>query len=168
MPDGHPLLIRLRTAADDEAIRRLNDAAFGGMYESKLIKDLRAADLAVIELVADEQAVIGHILFSALDVTVDGAAVRALALAPMSVQPERQRGSIGSALVRAGLERARAQGWQAVIVLGHRDYYPRFGFSAALAQPLKAPFSGPSFMALELEPGVLQAGGRVVYPPAFG
>lgn len=163
------MLIRARAAADDEAIRRLNDAAFRGTYESRLVEELRAARLAVVELVADKQAVIGHILFSVLDVTVNGASVGALALAPMSVQPERQRGGIGSALVRAGLEQAHAQGWQAVIVLGHRDYYPRFGFSAVLAQPLKAPFSGPSFMALELQPGVLQGGdGRVVYPAAFG
>jgi putative acetyltransferase len=95
--------------------------------------------------------------------------VRTLALAPMAVQPHRQRHGIGSALVRAGLQRARERGWQAVIVLGHHDYYPRFGFSAALAQPLEAPFSGASFMALELDPGALQgSAGRVVYPPPFG
>ena len=162
------MLIRARAEADDDAIRRLNDAAFGGTYESKLVEDLRGAGLAVVEVVADEQTIIGHILFSMLDVTVNGASVRALALAPMSVQPERQRGGIGSRLVRAGLEQAHAEGWQAVIVLGHREYYPRFGFSAALAQPLQAPFSGPSFMALDLQPGVLQGGGRVVYPAAFG
>ena len=163
------MMIRERTSADDEAIKRLNDAAFRGTYESKLIEEVRAAGLAAIELVADEQVVIGHILFSVLDVTVAGEPVRALALAPMSVQPERQRSGIGSALVRAGLEQARAQGWQAVIVLGHRDYYPRFAFAAALAQPLEAPFSGPSFMALELQQGVLQGSdGRVVYPKAFG
>lgn len=162
------VVIRERMSSDDEAIGRLNDAAFGGTYESRLIEDLRAAGLAVVELVADEQAVIGHILCSVLDVTVGGVPVRALALAPMSVKPERQREGIGSTLVRAGLKQARAEGWQAVIVLGHLDYYPRFGFSAALAEPLEAPFSGPSFMALELKPGVLQGGGRVVYPPAFG
>ena len=80
-----------------------------------------------------------------------------------------QRRGIGSALVRAGLELARHRDWRAVIVLGHKDYYPRFGFSAALAHPLKAPFSGDAFMALELAPGALQgADGRVTYPPAFG
>ena len=71
----------------------------------------------------------------------------------MSVRPDRQRHGIGSALVRAGLERAREQGWQAVIVLGHRGYYPRFGFSAALARTLTSPFTGDAFMALELVPG---------------
>jgi len=71
--------------------------------------------------------------------------------------------------VRGGLDLARACDWRAVIVLGHQGYYPRFGFSAALAHPLKAPFSGDAFMALELAPGALQGEeGRVTYPPAFG
>ena len=71
--------------------------------------------------------------------------------------------------MRGGLDLARARDWRAVIVLGHQGYYPRFGFSAALAHPLKAPFSGDAFMALELAPGALQGEeGRVTYPPAFG
>lgn len=163
------MVIRERLPADDKLVRHLNDTSFGGTYESKLVEELRAAGLAAIELVAAEEAGIGHILFSVLDVTTTGEPVRALALAPMSVRPQRQGGGIGSALVRAGLKRARAQGWQAVIVLGHREYYPRFGFSAELARPLESPFSGPSFMALELEQGALEgSAGRVVYPPAFG
>jgi putative acetyltransferase len=163
------LVIRDRQLADDEAIRRLNDAAFDGTYESRLIDDLRAANCAVVELVlVDGTDVIGHILMSTLDVSVGDKPVRSLGLAPMSVQPGRQRQGIGSALVREALRRARQQGWQAVIVLGHPGYYPRFGFSAALARPLASPFSGDAFMALELIPGVLQGGaGRVVYPSAF-
>jgi putative acetyltransferase len=163
------MVIREGTPADDSAIRHLNDAAFGGTNESKLIEDLRAAGLVAVELVAVDPLVDGHILFSVLDVIIGETPVRALSLAPMAVRPERQRRGIGSALVRAGLQQARERGWQAVVVLGHQDYYPRFGFSAALARPLKAPFSGASFMALELAPGALQGGaGRVVYPPAFG
>jgi len=162
--------IRKRLPADDPAIGGLNDAAFGSFYESRLIQDLREAGLAAIELVADEaNAIVGHIMLSALSVTIDGRAVRALALAPMCVRPDRQRSGIGSALVRNGLERARRDGWQAVLVLGHAAYYPRFGFSAALAQRLKTPFAGPSFMALELVSDALGgAQGCVVYPPAFG
>jgi putative acetyltransferase len=163
------MVIRERTPADDAAIQYLNDKAFGGTGESTLIENLRTAGLVAVELVAVDPLVVGHILFSALDVTVGGKSVRALALAPMAVKPQRQRHGIGSALVRAGLQRAREGGWQAVVVLGHQGYYSRFGFSAALAQPLKAPFSGASFMALELEPGALRGGeGRAVYPPAFG
>jgi putative acetyltransferase len=163
-------VIRERQPADDEAIRRLNDAAFGGTYESQLVTDLRAEGLAAIELVSvDGTDVIGHILMSTLDVSVGGKPVRALALAPMSVQPGGQRQGIGSALVRDALGRAHQQGWQAVIVLGHPGFYPRFGFSAALARPLVSPFSGDAFMALELMPGALQGGaGRIVYPSAFG
>ena len=131
---------------------------------------MRAARLAVIELVSlDGMDVVGHILMSTLDVTVGGTPVRSLALAPLSVQPGRQRKGIGSALVHEALRQARRQCWQAVIVLGHPGYYPRFGFSAALARPLASPFAGEAFMALELTPDALSGGaGLVVYPPAFG
>lgn len=163
-------MIRARQPADDDAIHRLNDDAFGGSYESQLIGELRTADLAVIELVSvDGLEVIGHVLLSSLDVTVAGKPVRSLALAPMSVQPGRQRQGIGSMLVREALRRAKQEGWQAVIVLGHADYYPRFGFSAALARHLASPFSGDAFMALELVADALKGGaGHVVYPPPFG
>jgi putative acetyltransferase len=155
--------------ADDPAIARLNDAAFGTAGEARLVEALRAAGLAAIELVAvEDTGVVGHILFSILEVTVDGRAVKALALAPMAVAPAHQRTGIGSTLVRAGLDRARADGWDAVIVLGHPRYYPRFGFSAALARHLEAPYSGAAFMALSLRPGALDGrGGRVAYPAAF-
>ena len=163
-------MIRERTPADDEAIRHLNDAAFGGSYESRLVAGLRAAALAMIELVAVEQSVIvGHILFSQLAVTLGGVQIKALSLAPMSVRPDHLRRGVGSSLVRRGLELAHERGWQAVIVLGHPDYYPRFGFSAQLARALKGPFTGDAFMALELVPGALHGvDGQVVYPPPFG
>jgi putative acetyltransferase len=161
--------IRGRTA-DNAAIRRLNDDAFGGTYESRLIEDLRAAGLDAVELVAVENDdIVGQILFSVLTTTIDRRTVPALALAPMAVRPDRQRRGIGSALVRAGLALARDRDWRAVIVLGHTGYYPRFGFSAALARPLEAPFAGDTFMALELAPGALQGKkGSATYPPAFG
>src|SRR5262249_21442261 len=116
--------IRERLPADDAAIGGLNDAAFGGAHESRPVPQLRDAGLAAVDLVADEGgAIVGHIMLGALSVTIDGHAVRALALAPMCVRPGRQRSGIGSTLVRRGLERARHDGWQAVLVLGHADYY---------------------------------------------
>jgi putative acetyltransferase len=162
--------IRERQAADDAAIRALNEAAFGSNYEATLVEDLRSAGLAAVELVAcDASDITGHILFSRLAVTVGARAVRALALAPMAVRPDHQRQGIGSALVREGLARASALGWQAIVVLGHPWFYPRFGFSAALARKLRAPFSGDAFMAIELEAGTLDGeAGRVGYPAAFG
>jgi putative acetyltransferase len=162
------VVIRPRMPADDAAIARVTDAAFGTMGEARLIEALREAGTAAIELVAvGDSDVVGHILFSALDVTVDGRAIKTLALAPMAVTPVQQRTGIGSALVRAGLDRARDGRWEATIVLGHPSYYPRFGFSAA-PRHLEAPYSGRSFMALVLRPGALDGqSGRVAYPAAF-
>ena len=87
----------------------------------------------------------------------------------MAVQPELQNQGIGSKLVEEGSRTVRERGIEAVIVLGHPAYYPRFGFSADLARRLAAPFSGEAFMALELVPGALDGSmGSVSYPAAFG
>lgn len=158
-------MIRLATSADHIAIHRVVAAAFGQDEEAGLVDRLRADGDAILELVADDAgAVVGHILFSRLGI----GAVTGAALAPLAVAPDCQRRGIGDALTRAGTEQCRALGVPAIVVLGHTDYYPRFGFSAALAAPLDAPFSGPSFMAIELTPGALAAGARVRYAPAFG
>ena len=82
--------------------------------------------------------------------------------------PAFQAKGLGGALIRAGNARCAALGCVGVVVLGHATYYPRFGFSAALAESLEAPFSGPHFMALEFEPGVFADGGKVRYAKAFG
>jgi putative acetyltransferase len=122
-------------------------------------------------LVAEKgQLVVGHILFSDLPITTVAGTVPALALAPMAVLPELHRQGIGSALVRRGLEACRQQGHRVVVVLGHSQFYPRFGFSPKLAAHLESPFSGSdSFMAMELVPGALDGVvGRVQYPPPFG
>ncbi|MGE0666790.1 MAG: GNAT family N-acetyltransferase [Sphingomonadales bacterium] len=163
------MIIREETSADHAGIRALNRLAFDGVFESRLIDRLRAEELVLASLVAlDGEDIAGHILFSRLGVTVDGWTVRAAALAPMSVMPERQRQGIGSALVRAGLEAVSSQGIEAVFVLGHPAYYPRFGFSPAVAAGLASPYNGDAFMALELAPDALRGGdGVVTYPDAF-
>jgi putative acetyltransferase len=93
-----------------------------------------------------------------------------LALGPLAVRPEWQRQGIGSQLVRTGLERARALGYRAVVLVGHSTYYPRFGFTSARARGLDAPFpvSDEHFMALPLCPGGLDSiRGTVHFAPAF-
>ena len=111
----------------------------------------------------------GHVLFSALPIVTERETVDSLALAPVAVLPEFQNRGVGSQLIRTGLDLCRRQGHRIVIVLGHPTYYPRFGFSAALAKPLESPYAGDSFMALELVDGALQGiQGRVEYPPPFG
>lgn len=163
-------IIRAETPDDHAAIARVNDAAFGGADESALIARLRDQGLVAHSLVATrDDRVIGHILMSALPTIVDGRDIRALALAPVAVTPGDQRRGVGAALIRAAIAAARADNWQAIIVLGHPAYYPRFGFSAALAAKLQSPFSGPAFMALELQNGALAGSrGQVKYPAAFG
>ena len=162
--------IRAAGPADAQAIAGLSSAAFGGEDEAGIIRRLHRDGLAAAELVAEQGgAIIGHILLSWLPTTVDGRAVKALALAPMAVRPGFQKQGIGGRLIVAALDEARAAGAEAVIVLGHPGYYPRFGFSAALARHLASPFSGEAFMALELVPGALEGErGSVSYPPAFG
>jgi aminoglycoside 6'-N-acetyltransferase I len=104
-----------------------------------------------------------------LPILTQRATVSALSLAPLAVLPEWQKQGIGSALVRRGLERCREAGHSIVVVLGHHDFYPRFGFSSKLAELLAAPFTGrESWMALELKAGALDGiVGWVQYPPPF-
>ena len=164
------LKVRPENAGDLEAVRDVNRLAFGREDEARLVDALRAGGFMRLSLVAEEGGrVVGHLLFSDLPIETEQGMVHALALAPLSVLPARQRQGIGTLLVREGLRLCAERGHRVVVVLGHSAYYPRFGFSARLAERLKAPFAGESFMALELAPGALQgAVGEVRYPPPFG
>jgi putative acetyltransferase len=98
----------------------------------------------------------------------EGRSHEALALAPMAVTPDLQRRGIGSALVRRGLDEARRLGHGVVIVLGHPEYYPRFGFTRGSAHGIRPPFEAPddAFLVLELREGALaRVRGEVDYPP---
>lgn len=167
---GVGLLVRPESAADHEAIRHVNRLAFGQDDEARLVDALREGGYVRVSLVAETAGrVVGHILFSDLPILTRDGTVPALALAPMAVLPDFQNQGIGSALVRSGLEACRNQGHKIVVVLGHPQFYPRFGFSPRLAAPLESPFSGQdSFMALELVPGALDGvSGKVRYAPPF-
>lgn len=152
------------------AIAALHRAAFGGASEADLVERLHRDGLVLVSLVAlDKDDVVGHVLLSRLAVTLDGRAIEATALAPVAVMPDRQHQGIGSALIRAALDRARVRGIEAIFVLGHAEYYPRFGFSPALAATFESPFRGDTFMALALRPDALAGTrGTVRYPAAFG
>jgi putative acetyltransferase len=161
--------IRNTRPQDRGAIRTLVSAAFRRPDEADLVDGLRSAGDALVELVAEEDGeLVGHILFSPVRIERSNSALDAAALAPVSVISGRQQRGIGGALIRVGIDRCKELGLGAVLVLGHRAYYPRFGFSARAAESLEAPFHGPSFMALELVPGALAQGGRARYAAAFG
>lgn len=163
------MTIRPEMVADFAAIRDVNRRAFGGEDEPRLVDSLRDGGYARVSLVAvQNRRVVGHILFSDLPIVTDVGVVSALSLAPMAVLPELQRQGIGSELVRRGLEACRNAGHRIAIVLGHPEYYSRFGFRPELAEPLESPYSGDAFMAAELVPGALSGlKGRVEYPPPF-
>lgn len=164
------MIIRPADYADHEAIHAVVAAAFAQDDEADLVERLRDDDDALVELVTECDAgeIVGHIFFSPLAIVRANDQLTAAALAPLAVKPGVQKSGIGAALMRDGIEACRAAGVPAIVVLGHPSYYPRFGFSAEAAAPLSAPFSGPSFMALEFRPGILKDGGIVRYAPAFG
>jgi putative acetyltransferase len=167
--------IRPERAEDRDAIRAVNDAAFAQPAEGTLVDALRrgAAFIPALSLVAVDDrtgAIVGHILFTRLPIVDGAASYPALALAPMAVLPGRQREGIGSALVREGLAAARRLGHRVVVVLGHPEYYPRFGFLPARAYGIECPFDAPdeAFMALGLCEGALdETRGRPEYPREF-
>ena len=165
------MIIRLETPADHIAIAEVNTAAFGQPDEASLVEQLRADGAVRLSLVAEmEGAVVGHLLFSDLPITWKEGTIDGVALAPISVLSDYQNKGIGRALIDEGLDICRTLGVEAVVVLGHPDYYPRFGFGAALAGRLTSPFAeaGVAFMALELKVGALENGGTVHYAEAFG
>lgn len=158
-------------AGREDDIASITRAAFAKQYgngdgEVALIAALRADGDVAVELTALEAGeVVGHVMFSRLAVAPD--TLRMASLAPVCARIDRQRAGIGSALIREGLARCKAQGFDAVLVLGD-DYYERFGFSADAAKAVASEFSGPHFQALALREGALSGGSwRVTYPRAF-
>ena len=164
-----PFTLREEQPADRDGVRAVNLAAFGGRAEADLAVALYGAGDALFGLVAEESGrIVGHILFSRLPIETAGGTILAAALAPLAVLPSRQGQGIGSALVRQGLAHCREQDVPAVVVLGDPAYYSRFGFRAETARDLRAPWSGPHLMAIELVPGGMGPGpGLARYPAAF-
>lgn len=173
MGDNTAVIIRPETPADYGGIRKANKKAFKRKEESKLVDAMRESEnfIPALSLVAElEGQVVGHILFSAITIKGPERETPALALAPMCVLPEHQEHGIGGALLRRGLETCRELGHKLVVVVGHEDYYPRFGFVRAGEKGLVLPFEAPPevFMVLELQPGALAGvSGEIVYPREF-
>jgi len=124
--------IRDEEPVDLAAIRALNEEAFRQDAEANIVDELRRTCPDILSLVAERGGrVVGHILFSPVTTELPGGLLRGMGLAPMAVLPSFQRQGIGSRLVAAGLERLRQTDCPFVVVIGHPEYYPRFGFRRA-------------------------------------
>ncbi|MFE0025628.1 GNAT family N-acetyltransferase [Amycolatopsis sp. NPDC059021] len=162
---------RPETAADITAIHEINAAAFPTRDEAGLVDALRAdasAWLDGLSFVAEapDGTLAAHALYTRCH--VDDAP--ALCLAPCATLPAFQRQGAGSAAIRAGLEAAKARGENLVLVLGHPEYYPRFGFAPASRWGIRPAFEVPdnAMMALTLDPARPVPSGVIRYPAAFG
>jgi putative acetyltransferase len=164
-------IIRAETAADVEAVHRVNELAFGRSAEANLVDALRFSVQPIISLVAilDDQ-VVGHILFSPVTIESEAEVFAAMGLAPVAVRPDYQNRGVGAALIRSGLAECRRLGHEIVVVLGHPAYYPRFGFVTASTLGIRCEFDVPdeAYMVAELTPGALRGRRGVVhYRPEF-
>ena len=162
------VIVRPEIPNELPVIRCVNEAAFGQHEEADLVDNLRSAGVVLVSLVAEVNTrIVGHILFSRMSVETADGSIPAAALAPLAVLPEHQRRRIGERLIRKGLNMLREQGEHIVIVVGHPDYYPRFGFSAEKARFLESLSRPKLSWVLNSVPALLMAFTEVRHPGAF-
>ncbi|MCX6092481.1 MAG: N-acetyltransferase [Candidatus Bipolaricaulota bacterium] len=157
-------IIRVERPEDVVGIHRVNELAFGRPEEAEVVDRLRQAGIPFLSLVAEDGgAIVGHVLFTPAIVDDGerhaGQRIAGMGLAPLAVAPDRQRQGVGSLLVRRGLELLRADGHPFVIVLGHPEYYPRFGFEPASLHGLTCQWKDvpdEAFMVLVLDPAAMR------------
>jgi len=172
--------IRKETPEDFDRVIELTEKAFETLEisdhnEGKLVDKLRKAPTFIPELslVAElDGQLVGHILFTPLQIKNEQDSFTSLVLGPVSVLPEFQKQGIGGQLIRAGHQKALELGFQSVILIGHPEYYPRFGYKTASGWGIKTHYELPSddvFMAVELTEGALdKVSGIVIFPKEFG
>jgi len=164
------MLIRSEEPKDSMNVHAVNVSAFETPAEAHMVEVLRKEAHPYLSLVAEEdKKIVGHIMFS--PVMLSGYTdLKIMGLGPMAVLPEQQRKGIGSELVKAGLDKCKDLGFGAAVVLGHKDFYPHFGFEPSLRYGIGCEYDVPPevFMIIELQPGYLQdASGTIQYHAAF-
>ena len=148
--------VRFEQPSDATRVREVNEQAFDSQIEARIVESLRGAPDCISLVATKNDLVIGHILFTPVSLEPP-VGFRVAGLGPMSVRPEDQRAGVGGQLVRAGLEACRQRGYSAVVVVGHPEYYPRFGFEPAHTRGLTLrDFDVPEdvFMVIELDAAV--------------
>ncbi len=148
-------VVRMESPGDTAGIRVVNERAFGQSAEADVVDRLRRSCGDYLSFVADDSGIVGHILFTPVTIAHNGGTVTGMGLAPMAVVPERQRQGIGTALVERGLAVLRERGCPFVVVLGHPEYYPRFGFERASLYRISSQWNDvpdEAFMVRVLDP----------------
>lgn len=148
------MIIRPERPEDASQVRHVNELAFEQPAEADLVERLRQGCTDSLSLVAEDDAVVGHILFTSVAIESAGRSVLGMGLAPMAVLPSRQRQGIGTQLVKRGLDILRERGSPFVVVVGHPEYYPRFGFERASMHGLASQWEGvpdAAFMVVVLD-----------------
>lgn len=166
------VIVRQETAEDIRAIDVVNISAFQGEDEAQLVTELRmsAAFIPELSLVAEVNGrIVGHVLLFAVTLVGQDGEKRILALAPMGVVPSQSHRGIGSALARAALTKAGSLGYGGIVVIGHPEFYKRFGFKAASEWKIKCsvPVGEDAVTAYELVKDGFKNGGAVRYPQVF-
>ncbi len=164
--------IRKEKESDKEKIWKVDAEAFETEAEANLVNALRDSGIPFISLVAEEdEEIVGHILFAPVELIGDDSGLKLIGLAPMAVLTKFQKKGIGSQLVKTGIENCSTQGYDAVVVLGHPEYYPKFGFVPSVKYGIKSEYDAPdeAFMVLELKESSLKdKNGIIKYHAAFG
>ena len=141
--------IRESTESDKSEINNVHIKAFGeekGPEIAGLVNDLfddRTAEPLISLVALQDEKIIGHILFTKVDIIQRAETVSARILAPLAVHPDVQKSGVGGQLIKEGLEQLKQSGVELVFVLGHPDYCPRSGFIPAGAQGFEAPYPIP-------------------------
>lgn len=142
--------------------------------EQYLVERLRQSDAFVPELSlvaeTDEKKIVGYILLTKVEIVSKDSVTPSLAVAPLAVLPEFQQQGIGGMLLREAHRRGTLAGFGSAVLLGHKDYYPKFGYRKATDMGISFPFDAPAecCMVVELRPHALhQINGTVRYPHAF-
>ncbi|MBI5623296.1 MAG: N-acetyltransferase [Elusimicrobia bacterium] len=166
-----PINVRKEQPEDIPAIRELTTAAFKESAEADIVDNIRKHHKDALSLVATrDEKVVGHILFSPVIIECGKKKVKGMALGPMAVAPEEQRKGIGTELVRAGISRMRGRSIPYVVLVGHPDFYPRFGFERASRRGITCKWDVPDdvFMILILhDPTMLGVTGQAQFVPEF-
>ena len=164
--------IRAEKKADIDGIWQINAEAFETKEEADLVNALRDSGVSYISLVYEKNnELVGHILFTPVELVGDTSDLKLMGLAPMAVSPKLQNKGIGSSLIKAGIQQCINDGYDAIIVLGHPDYYPKFGFVPSVKYGIKTEYEVPEdvFMVLEVKENSLKGKkGTIKYHEAFG